>query len=103
MSDTVTTTQLCKHFGVQFRPEVLIEAGVEPVSKVKNGYNWRVSDVPAIADAVIEHVGDRRSKPLDLSAAPTKAEKKAVSTKVKEQAHDPLNDDDDDDDDDESL
>lgn len=99
MSDTVTTTQLCKHFGVQFRPEVLIEAGVEPVSKVKNGYNWKVSDVPAIGDAVIEHVKGRRNTRLDLSESPARAEKKKKTGKGKaaEKAHDPLNDDDDDD------
>jgi len=101
MSDIVTTTQLCKHFGIQFKPEILIEHGVEPVAKVKNGYNWNVSDVPAIGAALREHVAGVISKPLDVSAAPTKTEKKAVTKKVAEAAeHDPLNDDDDDDDDD---
>lgn len=96
MSDTVTTTQLCKHFGVQFRPEVLIEAGVEPVSKVKNGYNWKVSDVPAIGDAVIEHVKGRRNARLDLSESSPRPKKESAKGKVAAKAHDPLNDDDDD-------
>lgn len=95
MSTTVTTTQLCKHFGVQFRPEVLIEAGVEPVSKVKNGYNWNVSDIPAIGHAVIEQIKSKRNAKIDLSevaSKPKPAVKKAVSKQP-----DPLNDDEDDD------
>jgi len=98
MSDTVTTTQLCKHFGVQFRPEILIEAGVKPVSRVKNGYNWKVSDVLAIGDAVIEHIKSRLNAPVDRSGSLTAAEKRVVKGKVAEKPHDPLNDDDDDDD-----
>lgn len=98
MSTTVTTTQLCKHFGVQFKPETLIEAGVEPVSKVKNGYNWNVSDIPAIGHAVIEHIKSRLNAPVDRSGSPTAAEKKTGKGKVAAKAHDPLNDDDDDDD-----
>ena len=94
MSTTVTTTQLCKHFGVQFKPETLIEAGVKPVSKVKNGYNWNVSDIPAIGDAVIEQIKSKRDAKLDLNevtSKPKPAVKKAVS-----KAHDPLNDDEED-------
>lgn len=97
MSQTVTTTQLCKHFGVQFRPEVLIEAGVEPVSKVKNGYNWKVSDVPAIGDAVIEHVKSRLNAPVDRSESSPRPKKELAKGKVAAKAHDPLNDEDDDD------
>lgn len=97
MSQTVTTTQLCKHFGVQFRPEVLIEAGVEPVSKVKNGYNWKVSDIPAIGDAVIEHLKAKRNARLELSESPPRAKKEPAKGKAAEKAHDPLNDEDDDD------
>lgn len=96
MSDTVTTTQLCKHFGVQFRPEVLIEAGVEPVSKVKNGYNWKVADIPAIGDAVIEAIKAKRNARLDLSESSPRPKKEAGKGKVAAKAHDPLNDDDDD-------
>ena len=97
MSQTVTTTQLCKHYGVQFRPEVLIEAGIEPASKVKNGYNWNVSDVAAIGDAVIEAIKSRRNARLDLSESPTRTKKEPTKGKAAEKAHDPLNDEDDDD------
>lgn len=97
MSQTVTTTQVCKHFGVQFRPEVLIEAGVEPVSKVKNGYNWKVSDIPAIGDAVIEAIKAKRNARLDLSESAPRAKKEPTKGKAAEKAHDPLNDEDDDD------
>lgn len=97
MSNTVTTTQLCKHFGVQFKPETLIEAGVEPVSKVKNGYNWNVGDIPAIGDAVIEQIKSKRNAKIDMSEVASKPKPAAKAPAKKAAEHDPLNDDEDDD------
>lgn len=98
MSNTVTTTQLCKHFGVQFKPETLIEAGVEPVSKVKNGYNWNVGDIPAIGEAVIDLIESKRHSKIDLSEVASKPKPAAKASAKKAAEPDPLNDDDEDDD-----
>lgn len=97
MSNTVTTTQLCKHFGVQFKPETLIEAGVEPVSKVKNGYNWNVGDIPAIGEAVIDLIESKRHSKIDLSEVVSKPKPAAKAPAKKAAEPDPLNDDEDDD------
>lgn len=96
MSETLTTTQLTEHFGIKFRPELLLEHGIEPAEKAKNGYRFNESDVPAIGQALCEAIMKKADEPIDKSvkAPKPKAEKPKAPAKVE---HDPLNDDDDDD------
>lgn len=98
MSETLTTTQLTEHFGIKFRPELLLEHGIEPAEKAKNGYRFNESDVPAIAQALCDAIKKKGKEPIDKSVkAPRPKVVKPVKAPAKVE-HDPLNDDDDDDD-----
>lgn len=98
MSETLTTTQLTEHFGIKFRPELLLEHGIEPAEKAKNGYRFKESDVPEIAQALCDAIRAKGEQPIDKSVkAPRPKAVKPVKAPAKVE-HDPLNDDDDDDD-----
>ena len=94
MSETLTTTQLTEHFGIKFRPELLLEHGIEPAEKAKNGYRFNESDVPAIAEALRKVIAKKAWEPIDKSVKAPKPKPVKAPPKVE---HDPLNDDDDDD------
>lgn len=94
MSETLTTTQLTEHFGIKFRPELLLEHGINPAEKAKNGYRFKESDVPAIAQALCYAIAKKGSESIDKSVKAPRP--KAVKAPAKVE-HDPLNDDDDDD------
>lgn len=97
MSETLTTTQLTEHFGIKFRPELLLEHGINPAEKAKNGYRFNESDVPAIAEALCKAIAKKGCESIDKSVkAPRPKAVKPVKAPAKVE-HDPLNDDDDDD------
>lgn len=95
--ETLTTTQLTEHFGIKFRPETVIEKGVEPAEKAKNGYRFYESDVPKIAQALCEAIQERADVKVDSAVkAPRPKPVKPPKGDAKP-VHDPLNDDDDED------
>lgn len=92
-----TTVQICTHLGVQFAPDLLINAGIKPAEKVKNGYRWKVSDLGMIVEAVKQALDDAalvRFNPESKAVRPRKV--KAETKEQKKVTHDPLNDEDDD-------
>jgi hypothetical protein len=99
MSETATTVQLCAHFRMSFRPDVLIHAGIKPAEKVKNGYKWYVKDIPHIGEAlkeVCDTAMNTRFKVVEPSPKKEKIDKPSKGAKAKKVVeHDPLNDDDD--------
>lgn len=106
--DLVTTTQIVKHIGVIFKPEIIIEQGVQPAERAKNGYKWHQKDVPAIVEAICKVITERAKSAVDTSIGHAKdstAVKVAKSNAQKAMGaksggmngHDPLNDDEDDD------
>lgn len=98
MSETLTTTQLTEHFGIKFRPELLLDMGIEPAEKAKNGYRFNESDVPEIAQALCLFIQKRSDEPVAKSVkAPRPKAVEPVKAPAKVE-RDPLNDDDDDDD-----
>lgn len=105
--DLVTTTQIVQHIGVIFKPEIIIEQGVKPAERAKNGYKWHQKDVPAIVEAICKVITERAAKPVDTSIGHAKGSTAMKIAKENAQkvigpksggmsGHDPLNDDDDD-------
>lgn len=69
---TINTTQLSKHFGFSIPAELLIKAGVQPASSVKRGYNWHVSSIPEIGEALRKWIATRVHADVDMEALTAK-------------------------------